>query len=240
MYRLIKANFLKQKRKFSLKLLFVAPLISMFLSILLMGGMFFIENSFNWWYTLILPSSIFMIVCFNTSDERKKNRHGLFSVYADKRKLWLSAILSNTISLFVLNFIFFIFITIFTWFFGFELRVGVNLFATFLLTITFSWQIPLFMFISEKIGAFMGVFTGLILNMIFGIFFAPTKLWFVPFAIPSRLMCPVVGVMPNGLPVEIGSNLADSSVVLVGVLIAIVLYFITTILTTLWYNKLEA
>ncbi|ONI40166.1 hypothetical protein AN640_01395 [Candidatus Epulonipiscium fishelsonii] len=240
MYSLVKSNFIKQRRTFSKKLLFIAPITPMVLSVLLLQGNYFIENSCNWWYAFILPASIFIIVGFNISRERKKNRHGLFSICADKRKLWVSAVLTNTISLLILNLGFFICITICPYILGVaDLRVGKNLLASFLLFITFSWQIPLFMFIAEKTGAFVAIFIGLVLNMV-GIYFAPSNLWYIPFAIPSRLMCPVIGIMPNGLPVEPDSILNDSSVVLIGVVITIILYFIITSLTTLWYNKLEA
>ncbi|MEG0019066.1 MAG: lantibiotic immunity ABC transporter MutE/EpiE family permease subunit [Oscillospiraceae bacterium] len=239
MLNYIKADFLKQKHKFTLKLLWLAPITPMVLSLLLMGGMFFTENSFNWWYTLLLPTAISMIVAFNASSEKKYNRHGLFSVCASKRKLWVSNVLSNSISLLLINLVFFLFISVFTWFFGFKLSIGNNLFACIVLFITFAWQIPLLMLLAEKTGKYVTIFIALISNIVFGIFFAPTKLWLVPFAIPSRLMCPIVGVMPNGLPVQSGSNLGDSWVVVVGILITVILYFITTFFTSAWFDNSE-
>ncbi|MEG1862660.1 MAG: lantibiotic immunity ABC transporter MutE/EpiE family permease subunit [Oscillospiraceae bacterium] len=239
MLNYIKADFLKQKHKFTLKLLWLAPITPMILSLALMGGMFFTENSFNWWYTLLLPAAISMIVAFNTSAEKRYNRHGLFSVCVSKRKLWLSGVISNSISLLIINLVFFLLISLFTWFFGFELSMGKNFFACLVLFITFAWQIPLLMLLSEKTGKYITIFTALISNIAFGIFFAPTKLWIVPFAIPSRLMCPIVGVMPNGLPVQSGSNLADSSVIMVGILIPLILYFMVTFFTASLFDKSE-
>jgi ABC-2 type transport system permease protein len=79
----------------------------------------------------------------------------------------------------------------------------------------------------------------LVCNMGFGIFFAATKLWFVPFAIPARLMCPIIKVLPNGLPLPEGHHLSDNRVIFTGLVITIGLYFIFSLITTLWFNKRE-
>ena len=239
MIKYLKADFLKQKHRSTVKLLWIAPLVPISLSIILMGGLFFVEGSFNWWYTFILPSTMAMIVAFNVAWEKKYNRHGLFSVCVDKKKLWVSGILSNTISLLILNCVFFLFLSSLALFFGIKISLITIFIACVTLFLTLAWQIPLLMFSSETIGGFVTIFMGLICNMGFGVFVAPTKLWFVPFAIPSRLMCPIVGVMPNGLPVQPNSPLEDTSVIFLGVFITIALYIVFSLLTTLWFDRSE-
>jgi len=239
MVNYLKSEFLKQKHRFNLKLLWLSPFIAVALVLILMGGRFFMEGTFNWWYTMILPGTLSIIVSFTVSGEKKHNRHGLFSVSTNKKKLWISQLVINTILLLITNLIFFIVMSTV----GTILDVSISFFSSFLasfvLFLTFAWQIPLFMFISEKVGSFFSIMISLFCNMGFGIFFAATRLWYVPFAIPSRLMCPIIKVLPNGLPLEAGNHLGDTSVIFTGIIITVALYFIFSLITTLWFNHRE-
>lgn len=239
MVNYLKAEFLKQKHRFSLKLLWLSPLVAVALVIVLMGGRFFVEGAFNWWYTMILPGTLSMIIAFTVSAEKKHNHHGLFSVSISKKMLWISQLIMNTILLFSANLIFFMVLSLVGIAIGISMPVLNSFIASFVLFLTFAWQIPLFMFISEKIGSFFSIMLSLLCNMGFGIFFAPTRLWFVPFAIPGRLMCPIIKVLPNGLPLEAGNHLGDTSVILMGIIITVALYLLFSVITTLWFQHRE-
>lgn len=239
MVNYLKSEFLKQKHRFNLKLLWLSPLIVVALVIILMGGNYFMEGAFNWWYTMILPGTLSIIVAFTVSTEKKHNRHGLFAVSINKKKLWLSQILMNTILLLITNLIFFIVVSTVGTTLGVPIAYFNSFIASFVLFLTFAWQIPLFMFISEKMGSFFSIMISLFCNMGFGIFFAASRLWYVPFAIPARLMCPIINVMPNGLPLETGNHLSDNSVIFIGIVITVALYFILSLITTLWFNHRE-
>lgn len=239
MINYLKSEFLRQKHRFTLKLLWLSPLIPIALALILMGGSYFVEGAFNWWYTLILPSSIAMSVAFTISAEKKHNRHGMFGICINKKKLWLSQIFMNSILLLFLNLIFGVFMIVMGGFFGIHVPFIDSLTACLVLFLTFLWQIPVFMFISEKIGSFSSIIISLVFNMGFGIFFAPTKLWFVPFAIPARLMCTIIKVLPNGLPVPAEHHLSNNRVVLTGIVITVGLYFIFSFITTLCFDKSE-
>ncbi|MEA5056158.1 hypothetical protein SDC9_111476 [bioreactor metagenome] len=235
----LKAEFLKQKHRFSLKLLWLSPLVAVALVIILMGGQYFVEGAFNWWYTMILPGTLSMIIAFTVSAEKKHNHHGLFSVSIDKKMLWISQLIMNTILLLSANLIFFMILSLV----GIAIGVSIpflNCFiGSFVLFVTFAWQIPFFMFISEKIGSFFSIMLSLLCNMGFGIFFAATRLWYVPFAIPARLMCPIIKVQPNGLPLGAGNHLGDSSVIFMGIMITVALYMLFSAITTLWFHQRE-
>ena len=235
----LKSEFLKQKHRFNLKLLWISPLIAVALVIVLMGGRFFMEGAFNWWYTMILPGTLSMIVSFTVSAEKKHNHHGLFSVSINKKKLWISQLVINTILLLITNLIFFIVLSIVGTTLGLSIPFLSSFIASFVLFLTFAWQIPLFMFISEKIGSFFSIMISLFCNMGFGIFFAATRLWCVPFAIPARLMCPIIKVLPNGIPLEEGNHLGDTTVIFIGIMITVQLYFIFSLITTLWFHHRE-
>jgi len=233
MVNYLKSEFLKQKYRFNLKLLWLGPLVAVALVIILMGGQFFVEGAFNWWYTMILPGALSMIVSFTISAEKKHNHHGLFSVSIDKKKLWISQLIMNTILLLFTNIIFFIVLSAVGTGIGVSIPFLNSFIASLVLFLTFAWQIPFFMLISEKVGSFFSIMLSLLCNMGFGIFFAATRLWYVPFAIPSRLMCPIIKVQPNGLPLEAGNHLGDTSVIFTGIVITV------SAITTLWFNHRE-
>ncbi len=239
MINYLKSEFLKQKHRFTLKLLWLSPLIAIALVLLLMGGRFFMEGAFNWWYTMILPGTLSMIVSFTVSSEKRHNHHGLFTVSIHKKKLWISQLLMNTTLLLITNLLFFIVLSTVGIVIGVPISFLNAFTASVVLFLTFAWQIPLFMFISEKIGSFFSILISLFFNMGFGIFFAATKLWYVPFAISARLMCPIIKVMPNGLPLEAGNHLGDTSVIFIGIIITVALYFIFSLITTLWFHHRE-
>ena len=235
----IHAEFLKQKHRFLLKLLWLGPIVTLALAIRLMSGRFLIAGAYNWWYTMILPGSLAMMLAFTVSAEKKHGRHGLFAICVDKGRLWIAQILVNTILLFLMNLIFYLFVTAACLFFGLSISLGETLLASFVLFLTFMWQIPVFLWLSEKTGSVVSILINLFCNIGFGIFFAPTKLWFVPFAIPARLMCPIIKVMPNGLPIGGTNHLRDSSVIFTGIMITVILYVVFTVLTALWFRRRE-
>lgn len=239
MINLFLAERMKLKHRFVMKLLWLVPFISVSLSLLLMGGQFYVEGSFNWWYTTLLPGSLAMIIAFNISAEKRHNYHGLFAIIVDKRKLWLSKVLVNTLLLFITTFIFFVFQTLIGSLLGLPVPLVSSLVASIVLFITFAWQIPFFMFVSDISGSFTCIILALLCNIGFGTFMAPSPLWWLPFSIPARLMCPIIHVLPNGLPLDIGHRLADPSVIPIGILITTTLYLIISILTTYWFHHKE-
>ncbi|MEG0913934.1 MAG: lantibiotic immunity ABC transporter MutE/EpiE family permease subunit [Oscillospiraceae bacterium] len=239
MINYLKAEFLKQKHRFTLKLLWLAPLVAIVLPIILMGGHYFTEGAFNWWYTMILPGALSMMIAFTVSAEKKHNRHGLFAVCVYKKSLWISQMVMITVLLLFINLIFFAFMAVIGAFFGIYVPLVSSLSASLVLFLTLAWQIPVFMFISEVLGSFPSIIISLVSNVGFGIFFAPTKLWYVPFAIPARLMCPIIKVLPNGLPLEAGHILDNSAVVFIGIIITAALYLIFSVTTAAWFSHRE-
>ena len=239
MINCLKSEWLKQKHRFSLKLVWISPLVPLVLALILMGGRYFFEAAFNWWYTLLLPGTLAMMVAFTVAAEKRHNRHGLFAVYINKKDLWLAQLFMNTLQLLLLNLFFCIDLILLGALLGITVPFSKALIGSLVLFVSLAWQIPFFLFISEKMGTFFTIMLSLIGNMGFGIFFSPTKLWMVPFAIPARLMCPIINVMPNGLPLEAGHPLGDGRVVLPGMLITVALYFIISFITTIWFNRRE-
>ncbi|MDD3415303.1 MAG: lantibiotic immunity ABC transporter MutE/EpiE family permease subunit [Lachnospiraceae bacterium] len=239
MVNCIKSEFLKQKHRFPLKLLCIAPIITIVLVLTLMGGNYFLEGTYNWWYTIILPGALSLIISFTISFEKRHNRHGLLAVCVKKEELWIAQIITNICLLLLMNLMFSILIIMTGLFLRINIPIGTVFEAGITLTITYLWQIPICMWLSERMGSIPAIVLSLLCNIGIGLHFAPTRLWFVPFAIPARLMCPILKVLPNGLPIEASNPLSSVSVIWIGITITVILFMASTIITSFWFQYRE-
>lgn len=239
MLNYVKSEFLKQKHSFNKILLWLAPLLTILLALVIMGGNNLQNGAYNWWYTIMLPGCFTMFSAFTTARECKQNRHGLFGVAIYKRKLWLAQIILNTGFLFITCFIFFAGMTVSGMLFGNVIDVLHSLGASLILFLTFAWQIPLWMFVTEITGVFFTILLSLLCNFGIAVICAVESYWWVPFSIPARLMCPMIKVLPNGLWIEADNAMGNFSVVIPGIMITLALFCIVTVLTSLWFQKRE-
>lgn len=239
MHNVIASEWLKQKRGFGAKLVWITPLFTLLLTLCLMGGHYFQQGAFNWWYLSLLPAEMALFSASMVTMDRKKNRHGLLSVFSQKKRLWYSKIALCLLFLFATCFLFFLGIMAGGFLLGGYLSFFQGLIASLLLFLTFAWQIPLWMFVGEKAGIFAAALLGLLCNSGFAAFCAPGNSWWIPFAIPARLMCSILGILPNGLNVTPGTIQADPSPILPGILIALSLFFFLSAATALWFERRE-
>lgn len=239
MLNFVNSEWQKQKHSFNKVLLWLAPILTILLAFVLMGGSNLQKGAYNWWYMLLLPGSFTMFSAFTVAREHKKNRHGLFGTAVQKNKLWIAQIILCTLFLFITCMIFFMGVTASGMLLGETITAISSFGASLLLFAAFAWQIPLWMFATEKIGAFMTILLSLLCNFGIVVICAAKSFWWVPFSIPARLMCPVIGLLPNGLQAEAGSEITEAGVILPGILITAGLYVLLTIVTSLWFQKCE-
>lgn len=240
MINIIKVEILKNRRSFSNKIIIFAPIVTILMAYELMQQKYLISGSYNWWYTLILPFTITMISASMVINEKKKNYHGMFSIIIDKKKLWYAKVITGTIYLFISCFIFYILLNVTSFYIQDYSILPLNLlYAAIVLSITFAWQIPFVMIISEKIGIFFTVLISVICNFIIGVLCAVESIWWIPFSIPSRLMCNIIGVLPNGLIAENNDVLLNKNVIIPGLIINIILYFVMFYAGSVWFDRKE-
>lgn len=207
MRQYFQAEKLKYRHTFLKGILVLMPLISVSFAAMLTHE-YFAVDSYNWWYMILYPGML-GIVCgmLGGKDKRKKNIT-IWSLPCSMGKIWdakvlLGAVLSGfamgiaailTISMgqfmesaFQIKFII-------------QPSLKMQLTAGFLMWLTTLWQIPFCLLLSQKTGTFvmflihMGSYTA-ISTMV------SLKPWFaaLPGAITARMMCPVLGILPNGL-----------------------------------------
>lgn len=240
MFNLIQAEVLKQKRSFNQKIVWIMPCITILLSFFLMGPSYIQSASYNWWYILFLPFTFTYVTSSLIKKEKKHNFHGLLGIISNKKQLWYAKVGVGTGYLFITCLLFCVAILLSGELFYQALSPCSTLLGSLYLFITFAWQIPLVLFLTWKYSMFVTCIGSIICNLIIACLFAIKPYWFlIPFSIPSRLMCPILKIMPNGLPVIEGSVFENQSVIWIGVLISILLFLGFTWLSAVLFEKLE-
>lgn len=237
MVNAIKSELIKGRRSFGRKSLVLFPLLAALMAIILMGGAFAQVGAYNWWYMMFLPVTV-ALVCINlTEPEKRMQFFNVVILPAPKGRVWLAKVWTGCCYIFIGNLIVFGLTTISGLFFGSQYPVWRGIAAALVLTVTWAWQIPLGMFLSSKLNSvvtFLGILGVNVICSFQNI--AGGRLWFIPFAIPARLMAPILGINPNGVPMAPDSPLHDSNVVLPGIFITAALLAVSLLLTKIWFD----
>ena len=103
--------------------------------------------------------------------------------------------------------------------------------AGVLLWLSFCWQIPWCLLLAQRFGRTVMLLLHVILCNAMAIFLSLSPIYMLfPGAIGARMMCPVLGILPNGLPAQSGEmtfapRLMDSSSIPIG-MVASVIWFL--------------
>lgn len=239
MKAICKAEMIKMKRSSAYLLAVAGPIFTMILGMILSGGDFQ-YGAMNWWYTMILPGVLALICASSIQKDSKINYYGVMSLPISKEKLWLAKIIICCAIYLGATAIMIIGTIMGGGLLGARVSFSNMMIAGIVLFITFIWQIPVMLLLVQKTSMAIAVMTTMFMHSLGGVKFAPESNWFLfPFAIPSRLMCPIIGVLPNGVPVEVGSSLLNKNVILPGIAISIVLFILLTFITMNMFSKQE-
>lgn len=234
------SELLKFKRTFSGKLVLIAPLVTLILCGGLGAGDTFQYGAYNWWYTIFLPGALSIICARIIEVDKKLKYNSIFTLSYSKAKIWIGKILACSVIYLISSLIFLVGLRLGGLLFGNTISFFDSIKGIIILFITFLFQIPFCMILSEKFGMIAAILINIIANIIGIVAFADGSNWFLnPFAIPSRLMCAVVNILPNGLPVEQGSILLSTSVVIPGIFISTVVMILVTAITSIFFTYQE-
>lgn len=237
MIPLVKSEYIKGRRSFGRKSLILFPLLVSLMAVVLMGGQLTQLGAYNWWYMMLLPAVV-ALVCINlTNPEKRMQFFNVAVLPIPKSKIWLAKIWAGCSYVLAANLLVFGLTTVSGLFFGAQYPLWRGMTAAFVLSIAWAWQIPLGMFLSAKfssVAAFLGILGANVICSIQPI--AGGRYWFIPFAIPARLMAPIVGMNPNGVPLASDSPLHDTSVMLPGLLITAGLFALLLFGTKKWFE----
>lgn len=247
MFKYFVSENMKTKGTFVQKLTFIAPIMVILLSVFLTATYFQVDI-YNWWYTLILAGTISLSSSLLYKLDGSMKNKGVIGLPLDLKKVWIAKILVGVKNIAISCGIIFL---------AGELGVLVininsvsnisflsGFIGTLVIIVTSIWQIPLYFFLCKKIGMVLTV----ILSIIFSISatdISPGEHWIIyPFSYTSRLMCPILKILPNGLLAKCGSKtfsyeLLNTSAIPKGIIISIVLFIVFTYLTAKSYEGQE-
>ncbi|MEZ0537890.1 lantibiotic immunity ABC transporter MutE/EpiE family permease subunit [Caldicellulosiruptoraceae bacterium PP1] len=250
MINIIKSENLKYRRTFARRLILLAPLFFIVIALLqklfmpanyLRSWQLILGQVYNWWPVIFIPFGIALFAALVALQEKKAgNYHNLRAHNISPSVIWTAKILSMAYHMMLATLVLIAVIIIS----GLITAGGeipwVKIFAGgFTIWLTSLAVIPLQLWAATWKGTFFSMavgFTGLIA----GVTAAPEWYWiYVPWSWPIRLMCPVIGVHPNGIPLEASDSLMNSSVIPVGIALSLAALIIFTIITSVWFNKKE-
>ncbi|MBU3215256.1 lantibiotic immunity ABC transporter MutE/EpiE family permease subunit [Clostridium estertheticum] len=239
MLKYLQAENLKCKRTFIKKLILIAPIVPCLFGVFAGAG--FQSNSFNWWYMMILPGYISLMAVMTNEKEQKKLRYrAVFGLPISLKKVWISKVLVNGIYMTFSCMILLVGIILG----GHLISNTISVFRIFagavLIAVTSLWQIPLCMFLAKKLGMLGTVLVNIGSLFILGDLTVKTSIWWIcPYSWTSRIMCSVVGSLPNGMPADIGDPLRNPVVIPIGIILSIILFVLLMIVTANWFEKQE-
>lgn len=238
---ILRAERLKFKRTFGKFLSVIAPGVTLLLAFVLTGGTgSFAAGAWNWWYAALLPGALAVMCYLSAAKDRKNHYSSLKCLPISSWKLLLGKMVCLAGGLLTANVLLFAGTAVGGAFLGTTISMENGAAAAVLLTLGYLWEIPLCLFLSMRFGMFADIFVGMVIS-IGGLAAVADKStwWLCPTAIPPRLMCPVLNLLPNGLPVPAGSPLRSPHVIFPGVLLSLGWLAVCSLLFVLWFDKAE-
>lgn len=250
MKKYFRAEKLKYRHTSMKGLAVMMPLITVILAAWLTYS-FFTVDSYNWWYIGLYPGFLGILCSMIGGKDKAKKNHTIRSLPCSMGRIWDAKILVGA----VMSGISVLCIVSFTLIVGKGMEillqiqyivqpsVKAQVLAGAVMWLTTLWQIPFCLFLTQKVGTFwtlvihMGCYEILAVT-------ASLKPWFslFPAAITARLMCPVLGILPNGLLLQPGqmtysSELGGMENLLIGIPAALLWFVIFWRGSRRWFER---
>lgn len=253
----IQAENLKYRHTLLRSLTILLPFASVFFAAWLTHE-YFTVDSYNWWYMGLCPGML-AIVCgiIGGKDKRKKNLT-IVSLPCDMGRIWdAKVLLAAALSIAAM-----LCITVFTiaarevmesiLHLSFEVpstsfvlhpTIKAQVTAGLLIWLTTLWQIPFCLLLAQKAGPFVMFLIHMGSYIVQAALFS-LKPWFpvFPGAVTARLMCPILGILPNGLPAVEGQmtytpELVEMGNLLTGIPAALLWFALLWLLGRKWFER---
>lgn len=197
---------------------------------------YFALDSYNWWYMFLYPGTIAIFCAMIGGKDRRQNNRTIYSLPVRQSRIWDAkiqvAMAASGFSMLIMVLGTIVVGALLKWGLGYTFicppTVGMQLAAAVVIWLTSLWQIPLCLWMSQKMGVFAMFLVHMILYSAFSIFLSLRSFfWVIPAGITPRLMCVILRMLPNGLPAVDGNvtfapALMQSSSVFMGILSSLV------------------
>lgn len=234
-----RAEVLKNRHTAAGKLAVWMPLITVFLAAILTMD-YMIIDSYNWWYGGIFPGCTALVSCTLSGKEKRQRNRNILSLPIDMKTIWDGKVLYGirmlTVSVFLLFGAACLAEMAGTYVFHMKYRLAITpesqLAAAVVLLVTGLWQVPFCLFLQQLFGSAAAPLIH-VAGYAIAAFSASLQPYFMlfPGAIPARLMCCILGILPNGLLARPGSvtyspELVKSGAIPVGIISALIWFLL--------------
>lgn len=246
----MQAEMLKYKHTAVGKLTILMPLICVAMSAVL-THIYFAVDGYNWWYTGMYTGFLALICGIISEKEKKMGNRAVHSLPCDMKKLWDAKVCYGL--LMSAGAMVFLTVVIIAVAFLLETVLQVNfilrpslleqLAACVLLWLSFCWQIPWCLFLAQTIGRIPMLIIHFVGTELMTIILSLSPIYmFFPGAIGARMMCPLLKIMPNGLPAQTGEmtfapRLINPSSIPIGIAASVLWFLMILGITRIWYQR---
>ena len=235
---LVQSELLKTKRSFARWSVLLMPLFAVLLASVLIEDRFVQACSLNWWCVIMLPAVLPIVCAALICKEQKMSCFNTAILPAPQKKTMLGKLAAGWIMLLGANAVLFLFTVLAGYFFESQFSVLSVLTAAAVLTLAYAWQVPACLLLIVRTGPAAGFFISLAVNAVCSSQpAAGSSFWIIPFAVPVRLLAPILGINPNGVPLEAASPLWNPGVILPGILIVLAAAVLFAFLACRWSEK---
>lgn len=247
MMQVLRAELLKYRRTFMVKLVVCIPLffavyslVTTYLLPMAYNWNGILVLSFNWWPVTFLPLGYGLFAGMVAGQERKAGAYRALKAEAGApQRIWLGKIGGMMVVSALSSLVLVAGDLVCGVLQGDVPPVQVVVVAAFLCWVTTWALIPLMLWVATWGGMLLSLVLG-IFGTAAGVLLAPTKLWLCcPWSWATRLMCPVIGVHPNGTVLPTGSPLFDAGVIPMGIGVSLVVFLMLALVTGQWFARKE-
>lgn len=240
----LRAEWLKTKHTTLRKMTVLIPAVCLLMAggFCLLGGMEVIRladvTTLNHWALVWLPAAVALLAGLLHKLERKSTGYRtVFGSPVNPAKVWLAKNISIAALLLLASLLLWIGVAVFDLLFlGTETSADTLLRCLIALLVSWTavlWQIPLYLWLAQKISYFALILLSCGLSILAGTEYAPESNWWaVPWAWVLRLQAPLLKLHPNGIPLEAGSPLLQYDGFPQAILISVVLLAAVAVLST--------
>lgn len=212
----------------------LAPVAVLVLSYFLGGGQ---NGAYNWWYVMFLPGLVAILTSMVIGRDKTLGYKGLFLFPNDKALFWMGKILYLSVLVLVSSLIFMVGIVIMGYLDEPFISFQANMAGGAVLVLTSLFQLPVCMFLADRFNLFAAVLFNILMVMGSVVAFqTPSVFQFSPYGVGIALMCPILHILPNGIPIPEGSPLLIDNGLIMPVLGCLVLFLTLTGLTALLFR----
>lgn len=246
----LQSELIKYKRTFTRKLIVLAPLFfvlqalpqRLFMPVdYLRPWQLITDLVFNWWPIIFLPLGMALFAALTDAQEEKAgNYRGLRAHSTPPRHIWVNKVAAIALHTLLATLV----LAVSAVLAGLITAKGAVPWTEIVTASIVSWIVSLVLIpIQLWAATWKGMFFSMALGfagMLAGAFAAAQSYWLaVPWSWTTRLMCPIIGVQPNGLLLEAADPLRDASVIPIGIGLSLIVFIVITAITALWFSKRE-